>query len=289
MLARCPHCREVFDAAAPGQQSCPKCGGALYVPPPIEALASAPVLAASTPGAPGPGTPPVSEVPPPLEATPRGPLFAAFVETLKQVLTEPGRFFDRLPAKGPTTAPLGFAVAVIWAGSFVGAIFERAMTSPGDYRALLDKARDQFGDNAAFGSVKQWLEYVEPGPWSSVILRSLLLTPLLAAVGLYITAGLNHLFLMLPGKAPRGFDATFRATAYACAPALLLAVPQIGGLVALVWAIVLMTMGLARVHRVPSSASFGAVVAPYILLCCCGCGALALGAGALVKLFGGSP
>ena len=284
MLARCPHCREVFDAPAPGQQGCPKCGGALYVPPPVDALA-----------APAPGTPPGSappqpleETPPPLEATPRGPLFAAFVETLKQVLTEPARFFDRLPAKGSTAAPLGFAVACLWAGSFVGAILERAMANAADYAALLDKAREQLGDNASFGSIRPWLEYLQPGPWSSVLLRSLFLTPIGAVVGVYITAGLNHLFLMLPGKAPRGFDATFRATAYACAPALLLAVPEVGGLVALVWAIVLMTMGLARVHKVPSAASFGAVIAPYIVLCCCGCGALALGAGAVMKFFGGS-
>ena len=279
MLARCPHCREVFDAPAPGQQSCPKCGGALYVPPPVEALpAAAPI---SGPGAPAAQ---LEEKPPALEATPRGPLFPAFVETLKQVLTEPARFFERLPPKGSTAAPLGFAIAVLWAGMFVDALLERAMASPADNAALLKVVHELLGDNPAFGTLWPLLEhYLQPSTWSSVLLSSLFVTPLAAAIGLYVTAGLNHLLLMLPGKAPRGFDATFRATAYACAPALCLAVPKVGGLIALVWAIVLMTMGLARVHKVPSAASFAAVIAPYIVLCC---GSVALGV-ALIKLVGG--
>jgi len=102
------------------------------------------------------------------------------------------------------------------------------------------------------------------------LLATVLLTPLLTLVLLYVNAALTHAVAALMGQAKRGFPATFAACAYACAPMVFLAVPGCGSIVAILWTVVLTSIGIKVTHRISSGAAAVAVLAPYLLLCCVG-------------------
>jgi hypothetical protein len=95
-----------------------------------------------------------------------------------------------------------------------------------------------------------------------------LLTPAIAFLFLYLNAAVTHVFAVLMGQAKRGFAATFAACAYASAPLVLLAVPACGSAVAIVWLIVLTSIGMKVTHRMSTGAAAASVLAPYFVLCC---------------------
>src|SRR5260370_10823676 len=103
-----------------------------------------------------------------------------------------------------------------------------------------------------------------PG-WTLV---SWLMSPIFAVILLYLSAAVTHGFAILFGQAKRGFAATFAACAYACAPLVLNVIPGCGGLIALVWLIVLTGVGLKEMHRASPGGAAAAVLAPYAALFC---------------------
>ena len=109
----------------------------------------------------------------------------------------------------------------------------------------------------------------------------LVATPLLALAGLYLTAGIIHLLLLVVRGAPRRFDGTLTVVGYASGIMLLRALPVCGGLIALVWFAVVMIHGLAEAQRCGTGKAAFAVLSPVLLLCACAClaGVVALLAG----------
>jgi hypothetical protein len=109
----------------------------------------------------------------------------------------------------------------------------------------------------------------------------LLVAPLLSLISIYLVAGAVHLVLRLFKGAGRGFDATLTVVAYASGLYLVMAVPQCGGLIAMVWYLAVLIIGLGEAHRCGPGKAALAVFSPVILLCLCCCGVAGVaGAGA---------
>jgi len=109
------------------------------------------------------------------------------------------------------------------------------------------------------------------------------LSPLVAFIGIYLVAGVVHLLLLLFRGAPRGFDATLTVVGYAAGLGIVLAVPVCGSLVAMVWGLVVLIIGLGEAQRCGAGKAAAAVLLPGVLACVCCCGLLGLGVGALVE------
>ena len=77
-----------------------------------------------------------------------------------------------------------------------------------------------------------------------------LAAPIWLPVALFLGALLQHLFLMMVGAGKRGFVGTFRVICYAQSASLFGLIPLIGGLLSLLWHLVLQVIGLSAVHRV---------------------------------------
>ena len=69
-------------------------------------------------------------------------------------------------------------------------------------------------------------------------------------------------------QAKRGFAATFAACAYGCAPLVLLAIPECGSIVAVIWLVVLTGIGMKVTHGISAGGAAAAVLVPYFVLCC---------------------
>jgi hypothetical protein len=124
------------------------------------------------------------------------------------------------------------------------------------------------------------LRFFTEGVTGGMTLAQIFLAPLFAVVGIYVNAAIVHVLLLLFRGAPRGFDATLTVVGYATGLQLLLAVPGCGGLVAAVWFLVVLIIGLGEAQRCGAGKAAAAVFAPLLLafLCCCGA-IVAVGAG----------
>jgi hypothetical protein len=93
--------------------------------------------------------------------------------------------------------------------------------------------------------------------------------PLLLIVGIFIGSGILHLCLMILGGANRPFETTLRVVCFSCGAAYLFSlVPVCGGVIAMVYNIVLQCIGLSRAHETTTGKALMAIFLPMIV--CCG-------------------
>ena len=173
----------------------------------------------------------------------------AWFETVSLLITKPSDAFAMMRTEGGLMDPLLFGLIGGCAGSIMTIVYQFFIRSFG-FAAGNNMFLDRFG----FGS--------------SFIILDLILTPLKVAIGMFLFAGILHLCLMLFGGANRSFEATFRVVGYATGAAYLFClVPMCGGLVALIYLIVLATIGLSRAHQTTTGKAVMAVLAPFVLCC----------------------
>jgi hypothetical protein len=109
----------------------------------------------------------------------------------------------------------------------------------------------------------------------AIIVGLVIYVLLIATLGALIAAAIYHLCLLMVGGARQGFETTFRVVSFAqggTAPIgmLLGLIPYIGGLIHLVWIIVILINGLAKAHEIPTGKAALAVLLPFglmMLLC----------------------
>jgi hypothetical protein len=94
-------------------------------------------------------------------------------------------------------------------------------------------------------------------------------TPLVALIVLFIWSAIVHLMLTLLGGANRGFGATLRVMCYSQTTQLATVLPGIGGLIGIVWRLILEGVGLAEAHKTEGWKAALAIVLPLVLCCVC--------------------
>src|SRR5947209_8557597 len=225
--------------------------------------------AAPAPAAPPTQTPtPPAMVAPPAGSTTAAPrsglpwderhskgLFHGFIETLQMVLTRPSEAFTAMKREGGVGEPLLYAVI----GGTFGAVFAFAYNFAFRSLALFPTRHTAFEN--MIGGVG--------------LIFLLILMPLLIVIGTFIGAAIYHVSLMIVGGAKQSFETTFRVICFgggSVSP--LLVIPFCGGLVVLVWKIVVYSIGFARAHETDTGRAAVAVLLPLIV--CCGGGFLLL-------------
>jgi hypothetical protein len=218
-------------------------------------------------GGAGPGAPAL-----PWEDRARHGAVPALVETVKLFVTSPAAAFARARRRGDLTSPLVFAVLLGWLGVVVQSLWQLAFGS--SFTELLGPL---LKDQALPGLAAQGVG----------LAVQIVLAPIAILVVLFIGAGIVHLMLMLVGgtkSSEAGFEGTLRALSYSTVSQLAALVPFAGGLIAMVWAIVLETIGLADLHRTSTGKALAAVLLPLVL--CCACAVFAFGS--IVALIAGA-
>jgi hypothetical protein len=276
-MTQCPNCHTVL--AEPPEPFCPNCGADLAaagVPGPFAAPPPYPPPPAypSPPGYPPPAYPPGGGgygAPPPGGQTPwerRNAIgfLNALIETTKQVLAQPAAFFRSMPVTGGLGGPLLYAVIVGYIGLFVSTIYNLV------FRSVLMSSLSRMGGGS---DVERIASYMQGGVG---LVMNLILGPVFIVVVVFVSAGIFHLVLLALGGAARGFEATFRVAAYSQAASIFNIVPGCGGLVHIVYTLVLLVIGLSEAHGISRGKSAAAVLVPFVLICCCCAGLIAIAA-----------
>jgi hypothetical protein len=168
----------------------------------------------------------------------------SFVDVVRRVAFRPAAFFAGLPRQGGLLGPLVFALVCIE----VSAILVGLLTFlgvPGGMTSLFGARGDQ-GFLAFLGG--------------------LVIAPIAGAVGVFLTALLTHLLVVLVvGSGHSGFGATFRVVAYSSVTSLVGWVPFVGWIASL-YRLYLATVGIREMHATTMGRALLVVLLPAILV-----------------------
>ena len=168
----------------------------------------------------------------------------SFVDVVRRVILQPRAFFAELPRQGSLLGPLVFALVCIEISVLLVGLLT-FLGVPGGVTWLVG-ARGNQGFLAFVGG--------------------LVIAPLAAAVGVFLTALVTHLLVILVvGSGHSGFGATFRVVAYSSVTSLLGWLPFIGWIFSL-YRLFLATVGIREMHSTTTGRALLVVLLPAILI-----------------------
>jgi hypothetical protein len=155
---------------------------------------------------------------------------ASFVDVARRVLLQPVRFFAAMPRSGPLLNPLVFAIICMEISALLSALLVLAGVQ----------------ENPGFNPNPQNALPSVYTPGSA--LASIIVTPILGAVGLFIAAAIQQLLVrLIVGANNSGFAATFRVASYTQVTGLVNWIPILGPLLSL-YGLYLAIVGIREAH-----------------------------------------
>lgn len=162
----------------------------------------------------------------------------SYLDTVREVLTDPNTFFANMRREGGLQAPLLFAII-----GLVGISLVRALLG-----AILPFY--SFGGMATLGA-------------------TFVVLPIVLTLALFVGSGIYHVILSFLGGANRPFETTFRVVAYGWGSTYLVSiVPFCGWIIAAVWTLYVLVLGLSKAQETSTNNALIAVLAPTVI--CCG-------------------
>ncbi len=233
----CPHCGE---AVSEGQLFCQHCGAQLGQEQSQTQNVTEPAPTSS------------GREKTPWEDREAKGFFGGLFRTMSEALFHPSDFYRRMATTGGLTDPLLFALIVGMTG-IMFSYFWQILMRHAMHDMMIPGMQAAVGQQIFQGVALALLAFF---------------TPFLIVVGLFLSSGILHLFLMMVKGAKGGYEATFRVVAYGYSANIFLIIPFCGGLLAVVWAIVLYIIGLKEAHETTGGKAAFAVFFPVIV--CCG-------------------
>jgi hypothetical protein len=176
---------------------------------------------------------------------------AAFIETIRQVLTRPGATFAAMPRQAGYFAPLFFTILASWIGNAAAIIYQLVYSSVNPQQ------------------LSEELEGLSMNELRPVMIGLIIVMPLIIAVFTFIGAFFSHFFLWVLGGVKHPYETTFRVVAYAQgATSVLQLIPMCGGFVYPFWYFFSAAMGLSRAQETEVWRAVLALLMP--MLICCG-------------------
>jgi len=219
-----------------------------------------------------PSLPPTPDTAVTLPATPlpwedpsRGLLEGLF-ETFKLFALQPQEAFSRLSDIG-IGRPFFYALIMAWIEVAVGFAYWFVFQAP--FLLGIPALNDELA-GAALGA----------GMMAVIAVVVFALVPVIVAIYLFIHTCILHLMLLILGVGRGGFEKTFRVLSYSHTADFANVIPLCGGLISIVWFIVLQVIGVAEAHRCSHGTAALAVLLPLFLCCACVVLLLSLGVGA---------
>jgi hypothetical protein len=171
--------------------------------------------------------------------------------TWRQTLFSPRRFFRGVPIGGNYRSPLLYGLFWTLIGSAGGVAWQLLLFT---YPTILDF----LGGGLIHVSFQLSRIYI-------FVTALLLLSPLFALALLLIACAIYHMFVVLFTRQHGGFEATLRVICYSTGTNAFYFLPVAGVIVAGVWQLLLVTVGLKEVHRTSLPAAVIIVLIPFTM------------------------
>jgi hypothetical protein len=165
---------------------------------------------------------------------------ASFTDVVRRVVARPAEFFSGIPRRGNYLAPLVFALICIEISTILGGLLRLAWQPEMTGGVRFQGIAYGFGD----------------------FIADVILTPIGAAIGLFVFAAIAHLLVMLfVGQGNSGYESTFRVVCYVSVTSLVNWIPLIGGLLAL-YGLYLAVVGIREMHSTTTGRAALVVLLP---------------------------
>ena len=171
------------------------------------------------------------DTPPPWERLDEFGFFPGLTATVKQAMFNPRGLFEGMPVDRGMARPLIFYLLI------------------SEFAAVCQFVWQMLGMDLLMQMADQGVTAEQTMITGAGLLAYLVIYPLLLAGGLFVSAGLAHLVLMIVRAAEGGFEGTFRVVAYSAAPIVLSVFPFAGSIAGALWSLCIMLIGLRWVHR----------------------------------------
>lgn len=164
-----------------------------------------------------------------------------FIRTVRGLVLDPVGFFRGIARQGDFVSPLVFALICALINGILGGIIA-------------------FFVSVGFGTARV-------GGAFGTLITNIILTPIWAAIFLFIAAAIIHLLVMLL-VSPRnsGFEATFRVASYVQVTQLISWIPLIGWIVAPIYSLVLAIIGIREIHDTTTGRAAAIVLIPVVVV-----------------------
>jgi predicted Zn finger-like uncharacterized protein len=173
--------------------------------------------------------------------------FPGFIETLKQVMLHPIRFFRDTAFTPGIGKALVFYLLIAEVQALAQFFWQMTGVIP------------MMGESA--GEAALGLGMIGMG--SALIL---IFYPILLTMMLFFVVGLNHLCLHIFRAASQGFVGTFKAVTYGSAPMVLAVFPLVGPLVGALWTMVTTFFGYKYIHKTTTTKVVLAMLLPVMVM-----------------------
>ncbi|EKD42709.1 MAG: hypothetical protein ACD_73C00046G0002 [uncultured bacterium] len=243
MLIHCHACQKIFEIGAGGTFKCPYCAS-------LNTWPGEPALSGS--------------LEPELiwERDWKQNPIQSYIFTIQNILLNPVRFFQQL--RNTELISVWPLILFVLISQSIGLISSLLLNTG---LSLLQPTFMALFDG------KLPAEQVMQGLFTPIVMGSfLVIAPFMIIAGLFLSAGLCHLMILLFNASSKGYWVTFRATAYAMGVNVLMIIPILGGIVAGVWQIIVLILGVRELHDTTTGKATLAVLTPYLLFCCVGVG-----------------
>ncbi|MBI4711899.1 MAG: YIP1 family protein [Planctomycetes bacterium] len=187
----------------------------------------------------------------------KGDFFRRLFNTWLEATFYPNRFFRAMPTNAGIGAPFVYALitGIIGVVFAVGWNIVMEMLNINAFGMSNQESNKILCDMFGVNLITLWF-------------ISLVISPLLITIGLFVGSGIWHLCLMILGGNKKGFEATFRSMCYAQGPMVFDIIPMCGGIIGGVWSIVLVIIGLKETHQIPVWKAIVAYLLPLVCVCC---------------------
>ncbi|MCP4580895.1 MAG: hypothetical protein GY839_04710 [candidate division Zixibacteria bacterium] len=184
-------------------------------------------------------------------------------ETWKESLFNPTKFFRRLPVKGGLGNPILYGLILGFIGIVFHSMWEQffgQLFDPSHWAPYLGRDFDY--------DFYEFTRHIE----SISFLFTIIIMPVFLLASFFIISGIVHLILLIFGWNKEDYEATFRITTYTEGTSFFMIIPIIGWMIASIWQLVLMIIGIKEIHRTTTGQAILVMLLPLILCCACCCG-----------------
>ena len=166
-------------------------------------------------------------------------------KTFISVLFSPREFFSNMTSDGGIREPMAFGLLFGSLGTMFG-IFWQFLIMSGRILTISNFLPDSYSINLLF-------------------LGIIIISPLFVLLNMFITGGIIHLCLLIVRGGRSGFKGTFRVVAFSQSTKVLSFVPLIGGLIGWFWHVIVLIIGIRKIHKNTYLRSVFAVLITLIL------------------------
>jgi len=172
-------------------------------------------------------------------------IWQGIYRTVKSVLFSPNKLFRTMTFQGGIYEPFAFGLLLGSIGTMFG-FFWQFLIMSGTLQSMIQ-------------------ELLGLTTLNRILLFIIIVSPLFVTITMFITSVITHGCLLIVRGGKNGFEGTFRVVAFSQTAQIMGLIPLVGGIIGLIWHIIILIIGIKEIHEVSYLKVFIAILILVVL------------------------